>query len=133
MCSGAMFGVIRSVPSGSITLHGSMLEWRLASGNRNKNKFEKLSRERLCAVFREHGGDDVDHDTELRLICRRNINEDVLSIQCDLAVVRVDDRWHRKDLIRCVIDDWVHRRVFDYMKIFRQMLVRLCYRIRNAQ
>jgi len=56
-------------------------------------------RERLCAVFREHGGDNVDHDVEFRLISRGNVDKNVLGVQSNLAVVRIDDGRHGENLI----------------------------------
>jgi len=55
-------------------------------------------RERLCAIFREHSSDNVDYDIEFRLISSSNVDENVLRVQSNLAVVRIDDRRHGEDL-----------------------------------
>jgi len=47
-------------------------------------------RKGLGAVLGEHGDYHVDYVAELRLIRCRHVNEDVLRIERDLGMIRVD-------------------------------------------
>lgn len=51
----------------------------------------------IRAVFREHRRDHVDYDIEFCLISRSHIDEHILRVQCDFAMLRVDDRRHRQN------------------------------------
>lgn len=50
------------------------------------------SRERVGAIFREHGDDHVNNVSQLSLVSGCNINENVLGLNRDLSPVGVDLR-----------------------------------------
>ena len=81
------------------------------------------SREGLLAVLGEHGRDDVRNDSELGLIGSSNIDEHVAGVKSNLAVLGVDDRWHRENPVFLIINDGIYRRVLDDMQISRKMLL----------
>lgn len=58
----------------------------------DSHKERRDSHERLGAVFGEHGHDHVDNEVELRRIGGSDIDEDVLRVEGDLSVVRIDLR-----------------------------------------
>lgn len=57
----------------------------------NQCCFKNL-RKRLFTVFGEHGHESVQDGVSLVLISCGDLDKDVLGIQCDLGVVRVDNR-----------------------------------------
>jgi len=81
----------------------------------------KCLREGFRAVFREHGRDDVNDDAELGLIRCGDIDEHILGVQSDFAVLRVDDWWHRKYAVLLVVDDWIYRRISDDVQVSCKM------------
>jgi hypothetical protein len=54
-----------------------------------------------------------------------DINEDVPGVECDFAVLRVDDWGHREYLVVRIVYDGVDRGVANYGKIFCKVLFRL--------
>lgn len=68
----------------------------------------RYSRERLLAVLRKHGSDNISYYRELSLISRGNINENVAGVECDFAVFRVDDWWHGENPVLPIIDNRVY-------------------------
>ena len=82
-------------------------------------------RERILAVLGEHGSDHVHDDIELGLICSRDIDEDVLCVQRDLAVLRVDNGRHGQNTVLGVVDDGVDRGVSDNVQISSNVFFRL--------
>jgi len=87
-------GEIFVVPSGRINLHGSILnECQLRA--LESTDIEYLLHVGDLAILREHRGDDVDDDLQLRLVRRSHINEDVFCVQSDFTVFRVNNRRHR--------------------------------------
>lgn len=65
--------------------------------------------ERFGTVFGEHGDDHVNYEIEFGSVGSGDIDEDVLSVESDLGVIRVDDRRHRENLTRSIVDDRVDR------------------------
>lgn len=51
---------------------------------------EEDSHERLGAVFGKHGNDHVDDEIKFGSISRGDIDEDVLCVEGDFGVIRVD-------------------------------------------
>jgi len=94
------------VPSGQISRHGSIL---LGCQPQLWGSNGSALHVRDFAVLREHRSDDIDDDLEFRLVRRSHINEDVFCVQIDFAVFRVDNRWHRKYAVVCIVNDWIDR------------------------
>lgn len=63
----------------------------------------------LLTVLGEHSRDHVHDDVKLGLVRRGDIDEDVPRVQGDLAMLGIDDRWHREDAILRIVDDRIHR------------------------
>jgi len=82
-------------------------------------------REWFFAILGKHRRDDVNHDIELCLICRGAIDEDIPCIQSNLAVFRVNNRWHRKDNILRIVDYGIYRGIADDMEVSCQMFFSL--------
>lgn len=97
-------------------------EKRLVSRDARRIRL-RILRVWLLAVFREHGGDNVDDNVQLGLVSSGNIYEDIARVQGDLAVLRVDNGRHRKNRVVRVVDDGVDRRVADDRQVFRQVLL----------
>lgn len=72
-------------------------------------------------ILGEHGRNDVDNDIQLRLVSRSDVDEDVLCVQRDLAVLRVDDGRHGQNSILRVVDDGIYWRITDDMEVTREM------------
>ncbi len=85
--------------------------------------FDGLNGKRFSAVLAEHGNDDVDHDPQLRLVNSSSIDEDVLRVERDLRVVRVDNGWHTQHLSVAIVDDGVDGRITNDVQVPRKMLV----------
>jgi hypothetical protein len=60
---------------------------------------------------------------DLGLVGRGDLDQYVLGVECDLAVVAVDDRGQRKDGTVCIVDDGVDGRVPDDVQVTAQVLV----------
>jgi hypothetical protein len=66
-------------------------------------------RERLFAVLGEHGRHDVRDYVQFREVGCCQVNEDVARVQCDLAMLRVDDWRHGQNTILRIVYDGVYR------------------------
>ena len=86
---------------------------------------DKYSRIRVFTILGEHHCDDVDNDSELRLVCGCHIEEDVACIECDFRMLGVDDRRHRKNVIMGVVNNGVDGGVPDDMEIPSEVFLRL--------
>lgn len=82
-------------------------------------------RERLPAIFGEHGSDHVHDDIQLGLICSCYIDENVPCVQRDLAVLRVDNGRHGKNTVLRVVNDGVDWGVSDNVQISSDVFFRL--------
>jgi len=74
-----------------------------------------------CTILGEHGRNDVNNDIQLCLVSRSDVDEDVLCIQGDLAVLRVDNGRHGQNSILRVVDDGIYWRITDDMEVTRKM------------
>jgi len=72
-------------------------------------------------ILGEHGCNDVDNNIQLRLVSRSDVDEDVLCVQGDLAMLRVDDGRHGQNSILRVVDDGIYWRITDDMEVTREM------------
>ena len=66
-------------------------------------------REGYLTILGEHSRDDVRDDVELGEIRGSDVDEDIPRVECDLAMLRVDDGRHREDTVFGVVDDRVDR------------------------
>lgn len=71
----------------------------------------------VFTVFREHRRNDIYDNVKFRLICSRYIDEDIARVQRDFAMLRVDDRWHRQNLVLSIVNNGIHRGVPDNVQI----------------
>jgi len=109
-------GVTVTLPSGQTIRMGSIL-WKCQEKLSEKER--SLIRKGFLAVFCEHHYNRVDNDRQFSGVSRGRINEHVPCVERDLRVLRVDDRWHRQDIVLGVVNDGVDRRVTDYRQVAR--------------
>ena len=81
------------------------------------------SRERFSCVLGEHCGHDLADYLKLRLIKSSHFDKNVCGVQRDLRVVAVNNRRQRANNVVRVMDDRIHRRVPDDVKVLAQMLI----------
>ena len=115
---------MRTLPSEKTTLTGSILGGASPQHCIISSK-PSDSRIGYFAVLGEHGRDHIHNDVKLGLVRRGDVDEDVPSAQGNLAVFRIDDRWHREDAVLRVVDDRIHRRIADDVQVPRKVLLSL--------
>ena len=91
-----------------------------------------MRRDDLDSLYRlgvssEHSNEHVVHNLDLCLVRCCDLNEHVLRIQCDLAVVSVDDRRQRQNGAVCVVNDGVDGRIPDDVQVAAKVLVLLLW------
>ena len=82
-------------------------------------------RERLLAIFGEHGSDYVHDDIELGLVSSCDIDENVPCVQRYFAVFGVDDGRHGQNTVLGVINDRIDWGVSDNVQISSNVFFRL--------
>ena len=82
-----------------------------------------FDREGLGCILREHGDNDVVYYLGFRSVGSCYVNEDVAGFEANFGVFGVDYWGHGADRSICVKDDWVDGRVFDYVKVPREVFV----------
>lgn len=88
-----------------------------------RDDVDRLDRERLGAVLREHGDDHVVHNLQFSLVGGGDINQNIRSVKSDLGVVRVDNRRHGQHGSVAVIDDGVDGGVANDVKVATEVLI----------
>ena len=107
-----------------MTLQGSILHRSSVQLSIPQKPDDEIhAREGLRTVLREHRCDDVDDDSQFRLVRSGDVYEYITGIQRDFTVFGVDDWRHRCDYTFGVVDDWVHGRVTDDVKVPRKVLL----------